>query len=49
MWKISINAAFITAILAYTLTHLPLDKMAAILADDIYKRSFLNESDKILI
>ena len=31
------------------LTHLPLDKMAAILADDIFKCIFLNESDKITI
>ena len=27
-----------------TLTHLPLDKMAVIAADDIFKRIFLNES-----
>ena len=27
------------------LTHLPLDKMAAILADDIFKCIFLNEND----
>ena len=31
------------------LTHLPLDKMAAILTDDILKSIFLNEDDKILI
>ena len=31
------------------LTHLPLDKMAAILADDIFKRIFLNENVRILI
>ena len=31
------------------LTHLPLDKMAAILADDISKRIFLNEKLRILI
>ena len=31
------------------LTHLPLDKMAAILADDNLKCIFLNESDKIPI
>ena len=31
------------------LTHLPLDKMAAILADDIFKCIFLNENDKIPI
>ena len=33
----------------YILTHLPLDKMAAILADDIFNCIFLNENDKILI
>ena len=32
-----------------TLTHLPLDKMAAILADDIFKFVFLNENGRILI
>ena len=31
------------------LTHLPLDKMAAILADDISKCIFLNENDRIPI
>ena len=31
------------------LTHLPLDKMAAILADDIFKCVFLNENDIIPI
>ena len=31
------------------LTHLPLDKMAAILADNIFKCIFLNENDRILI
>ena len=29
------------------LTHLPLDKMAAILADDILKRIFLNKNARI--
>ena len=29
------------------LTHLPLDKTAAILADDIFKCNFLNQNDKI--
>ena len=29
------------------LTHLPLDKMAAIFADDIFKYIFLNENDRI--
>ena len=31
------------------LTHLLLDKMAAILADDIFKCIFLNENDRISI
>ena len=31
------------------LTHLPLDKMAAILADDIFKCIFLNENVRIPI
>ena len=31
------------------LTHLPLDKMAAILADDIFNCIFLNENDRIPI
>ena len=31
------------------LTHLPLDKMAAMLADDIFNGIFMNESDKIPI
>ena len=31
------------------LTHLPLDKMATILADDIFKCIFLNENDRIPI
>ena len=31
------------------LTHLSLDKMAAILADDNFKCIFLNENDRILI
>ena len=30
-------------------THLPLDKMAAVLADDILKFIFLNENDRIQI
>ena len=32
-----------------SVTHLPLDKMAAILADDIFKCIFLNENDKSMI
>ena len=31
------------------LTHFPLDKMAAILADNIFKCIFLNENDRIKI
>ena len=31
------------------LTHLPLDKMAATLADNIFKRIFLNDNVRILI
>ena len=31
------------------LTHLPLNKMAAILADDTFKCIFLNENDRIRI
>ena len=31
------------------LTHLPLDKMAAILTDNIFKCIYLNENDRILI
>ena len=40
-----------TAIISHSiaLTHLPLDKMAAILADDNFKCIFLNENDGILI
>ena len=34
---------------AISLTHLPLDKMAAILADDNFKCLFLNKKDGILI
>ena len=33
----------------YELTHLPLDKMAATFADDIFKHIFLNENVKISI
>ena len=35
--------------LAISLTYLPLDKMATILADDIFKGIFLNETDEIPI
>ena len=33
----------------YFLTHLPLDKMAAIWPDDIFKWIFLNENGRIAI
>ena len=33
----------------HLLTHLSLDKMAAILADDIFKLIFLNENGRIFI
>ena len=32
-----------------TLTHLPLDKMVAILAEDIFKRIFVNKNVRIFI
>ena len=35
--------------IVWRMGHLPLDKMAAILADDIFKCIFLNENDRILI
>ena len=37
------------ASVAFVLTHLPLDKMAAILADDIFTRIFLNGNGRIPI
>ena len=37
------------AIFKLNLTHLPLEKMAAILADDIFKCIFLNQNYRILI
>ena len=36
-------------VIALSLTHLPLDKMHAILADDIFKRIFVNENIRISI
>ena len=36
-----------SSILTSCLTHLPLDKMGGILADDIFKRIFLNENVRI--
>ena len=41
--------AYLSAIGCTNLTHLALDKMAAILADDIFKSISLNENDRILI
>ena len=34
-------------LLTHAITHFPLDKMAAILADDIFKHIFINENDRI--
>ena len=48
--SISLPRIFYTELTyACVLTHLSLDKMAAILADDIFKGIFLNETDKIPI
>ena len=41
--------AEVLVLLGPVLTHLPLDKMAAILADDILKCIVLNENDSIAI
>ena len=38
-----------SSLLLDRLTHLPLEKMAAILADDIFKHIFLNENIRIVI
>ena len=35
--------------MGYKLTHLPMNKMAAILADDNFKYIFLNENGRITI
>ena len=43
------GAHFVMFCCDYALTHYPLDKMATILADDIFKCIFLNENDKIPI
>ena len=43
------STSFNTHINAGALTYLPLDKMAAILADDIFQCIFLNEEVQILI
>ena len=51
-WNMTITYLIIEHILApmcHKLTHLPLDKMAAILADDNFKCIFLNENDRISI
>ena len=53
MWKqretIGKNAQILSVPVIDELTHLPLDKMAAILADDIFKWIFLNENGRIPI
>ena len=41
--------SWLNRVYVFTLTHLPLDKMAAISANDIFKCIFLNEKDKIPI
>ena len=45
----TLKLIFSQLLVCYWLTHLPLDKMAAILADNIFKCIFLNENDRILI
>ena len=41
--------SIVMALKRLDLTHLPLDKMAAMLADDIFKRIFLNQNGRIPI
>ena len=48
IYKVSVMQ-FPSCILNVPLTHLPLDKMAAILADDIFRCIFMNEKYCILI
>ena len=43
------HALKMDTVLSLTLTHLPLDKMAAILVDDNFKCILLNENDRIPI
>ena len=52
VWKCHLYTAVVIDVdfkMINCLTHLPLDKMAAILADDIFKCIFLNENDRISI
>ena len=44
-----IDACILRIQLSLLITHLPLDKMAAILVDNIFKCIFLNENDRIPI
>ena len=48
-WSCTGIIIFLCCRFCLALTHLPLDKMAAILADDIFKCIFLNENDRISI
>ena len=52
-WKLQLNCVEIRRwMITYPhpqLTHLPLDKTAAILAEDIFQCIFLNENDRIPI
>ena len=43
------HGAHVMSLWWLTLTHLPLDKMAVIFTDDIFKLIFMNENDIILI
>ena len=43
------SSSFLKEAKSISLTHLPMDKMAAILADDIFKWIFLSENDRITI
>ena len=49
MCSVTISKREWTSRMSWDLTHLPLNKMAAILADDILKCIFLNENDRIPI
>ena len=49
MWLHNLWTAIYVGVLNFCLTHLSLDKMASILADNIFKRIFLRENDRIPI
>ena len=49
MCSVTISKREWTSQMPWDLTHLPLNKMATILADDILKCTFLNENDRIPI